>query len=57
MLLWTAKENNDIFHDVGGGGGVEANVLVISLDQPVVAENGTDGLGGPTQSNSPVGDK
>lgn len=42
---------------MGGGGGVEANVLVISLDQPVVAENGTDGLGGPTQSNSPVGDK
>lgn len=33
------------------------NVLVISLDQPVVVGTGTDGLGGPPQSYSSVGDK
>lgn len=37
--------------------GMRVNVLVISLDQPVVVETGTDGLGGPNGSNSPVGDK
>lgn len=37
--------------------GVGVNVLVISLSQPVVVGTGTDGVGGPTQSNSPAGDK
>lgn len=30
--------------------GMGVNVLVVSLDQPIVVGTGTDGLGGPTQS-------
>lgn len=37
--------------------GVGLNVLVTPLNQPVVVGTGTDGLGCPTQSNSPVGDE
>lgn len=37
--------------------GVRVNVLVISLDHPLVVGTGTGGLGGPTQSNSSAGDK
>jgi len=37
--------------------GMGMNILVSSLDQPVVVGTGTDGFGGPTRSSSPAGNK